>query len=111
MRPDQTVSTSFPIGLITPTPVIRLAPRGAGWRGWGPWALPLAAAAALILWLGGNGLRSGPSEEPAATVDAVDADYDPYGAWPGSNGMVAGDLVLSELTVEELEALLEEMNS
>jgi anti-sigma factor RsiW len=95
----------------TPTPVIGLDPRAGRWRGWRPWALPLAAAAAAAIWLGGSELVSGPSEEPTAAAEEVDADYDPYGAWPGSNGVVAGDLVLSELTVEELEALLEEMNS
>lgn len=91
-------------------PVILVQPRPRRWRGWRPWALPLAAAAALALWLGGSELLSGPSGESPATAEEVDADYEPYGAWPGSNGVVAGDLVLSELTVEELEALLEEMN-
>lgn len=95
----------------TPTPVIRLDPGTGRWQSWRPWALPLAVAAAVALWLGGSELLPGPSGEPTVSAEEVDADYDPYGAWPGSNGVVAGDLVLSELTVEELEVLLEEMNS
>ena len=76
------------------------------WRGWRAWALPLAAAAALAIWLGGSELLS----PDAGAPDAVDvAEYEPYGEWPASDAIVAGDLVLSELSVDELEAILEEM--
>lgn len=82
-------------------------------RGWRRWALPVAAAAAVAFWIGANELiTADTSVEPGQTVE-VEAmtDYDPYGAWPGSDGELAGDLVLGELSVEELEALLEEMES
>jgi anti-sigma factor RsiW len=73
---------------------------------WRTWAVPLAAAAALagVLLVGGNGPTSTPE---LATTE----DYAPYGAWPGSDGVLAGDAVLSELSVDELERLLEEMES
>ena len=85
--------------------------RAPVWHGWRPWALPVAAAAALALWLGAAELV-GPGAESGASDVAVEAvEYDPYGAWPGSSGVVAGEVVLSELSVEELEALLEELDS
>lgn len=87
------------------------APRPNPWRGWRPWALPVAAVAALALWIGAAELLS--PGDPGDTVGSgvTTMEYVPYGAWPGSNGELAGDLVLSELSVEELEALLEEMQS
>lgn len=75
------------------------------WPRRGAWALPLAAAAALAIWLGAE-LLGPPNGESAGEVAA---EVEPYGAWPASDGVVAGELVLSELSVEELEALLEEM--
>ena len=89
-----------------PEPELRLEPHRRSWRDWRAWTLPLAAAAALAVWLGANELLAPDSAAPAV-VDV--AEYEPYGAWPASDGIVAGDLVLSELSVEELEALLEEM--
>lgn len=80
------------------------------WRGWRPWALPAAAAAALALWIGAGTWLGVDSPAPGGDPE-VAVEYEPYGAWPGSNGEVAGELVLSELSVEELEALLEEMQS
>jgi anti-sigma factor RsiW len=91
-------------GSSAPAPIRRPAP----WRGWRPWALPALAAAALALWVGGTAILSGGSAGDGQVTE-VAVEYDPYGAWPASDGMVAGDLVLSELTVDELEALLEEM--
>lgn len=76
------------------------------------WALPAAAAAALALWLGGRAVLGPDGAAPAP--DAVVAEYgelEPYGTLPGEGGVVAGDVVLSELSVEELEALLEELES
>lgn len=89
---------------------LRGSKRVAG-RGWRPWAIPLAAAAALVVWLGASELISPPvgTERLPEPSEVAEAEYDPYGAWPGSDGVVAGELVLSELSVEELEALLEEM--
>lgn len=78
------------------------------WSGWQSWALPVAAAAAVALWIGGSQLMA-PGPESGTATDMTAAEYDPYGAWPASDGEVAGDLVLSELSLEELEALLEEM--
>jgi anti-sigma factor RsiW len=75
-------------------------------RTWRPWALPAAAAAALVVWLGVSELAP-PDDVPSG--EAAVAEYEPYGTWPATDGEVAGDLVLSELSVEELEALLEEM--
>ena len=84
------------------------AGRTARW--WRPMALPLAAAAAIAaLWLGGSELARDPAG--VAPVDAVEEDYDPFGAWPGAGGQVAGDPLLSELTEEQLEQLLEELES
>lgn len=81
--------------------------RGSRWS-WRPWALPVAAAAGLAAaWLGIGQLAS-PEGRPDTDVE-LSAEYDPYGAWPGSDGVLAGEPVLSELTEEELEALLEEM--
>lgn len=91
------------------TPSVRPVRRRSR-SGWRAWALPLAAAAVLAVWLGADDLLApagGGSETP--TVETQGAEYDPYGAWPASDVVVAGDLVLSELSVAELEALLEEM--
>ena len=71
--------------------------------------LPVAAVAALALWIGAAEILS--PEPGSGTGSAVTMEYDPYGAWPGSSGVVAGEVVLSELSVEELEALLEELDS
>lgn len=77
---------------------------GRGRASWRAWGVPLAAAAMLtaVLAVGRNG--------PAVT-DPDAAAYAPYGTLPGSDGFLAGDALLSELTVEELEQLLEEMES
>lgn len=79
------------------------------WQGWRIWALPAAAAAALTLWVGGALVLPSDGNGPEGTTTELPAEYDAYGVWPEADGVVAGDVVLSELTVEELEALLEEM--
>ena len=95
----------------TSTPVVRLEQRSSPWRSWRPWAVPAAVAAAVALWLAGSEILPPDVPTGEATGSAeVEAEY-PYGAWPASNGVVAGEVVLSELSVEELEALLEEMDS
>jgi anti-sigma factor RsiW len=79
----------------------------AGWR---RWALPLTAAAALAaLWIG-VGLPGGP-DTPDDPPLAVFEDYDPYGAWPADGLIIAGEPLLSELSMDELERLLQEMES
>lgn len=90
--------------------------RRFGWSRSRAWALPVAAAAALaVLWLGlgqDRALTPGDGGGVEAAVEAMEAaEYEPYGAWPASDGVVAGDLVLSDLSVEELELLLEELES
>lgn len=91
---------------VDPAPVRR---PGRGRPRWVPWALPVAAAAALaLIWagLGEPGLRSGGGDG----IDlAAAAEYEPFGAWPASDGLVAGDPVLTDLSVEELQNLLEDM--
>jgi anti-sigma factor RsiW len=72
------------------------------------WGLPLAAAALATVWIGLGGPDGG-SVEP--TVDVASEEVEPFGGWPGADGMVAGDPLLSELTVDELETLLEDMGS
>ena len=74
------------------------------------WALPLAAAAAAAVWLGAIELL-GPTDLEVETGELVRTDWDPYGALPAEGGVVAGEVVLSDLSVEELETLLEEMQS
>ena len=100
----------------TPAPTESPAPSSAprhrsrrdGSRAWvgRAWGVPLAAAALLaaVFVLGREGGTPG-----AEAV--VSEEYAPYGALPGSDGVLAGDALLSELSVEELERLLEEMES
>lgn len=88
-----------------------VVPVGMGFRR--RWALPLAAAAVLAaLWfgVGPDGPSSTEADPDAGSVVTVE-EYEPYGSWPASGDVVAGELVLSELSVEELERLLEEMES
>jgi anti-sigma factor RsiW len=86
------------------------APRRRARAHWRPWAVPLAAAAALVvLWIG-VGLPDGNGTLADASL-AVFEDYDPYGAWPAEGLIIAGEPLLSELSVAELERLLEEMES
>ena len=84
---------------------------------WAParWAPAQAAAAVLaVLWMGVRSVGDpapAPGPEVEAAQAAVEAEYAPYGAWPASGEVVAGEVVLSELSVEELESLLEELES
>jgi anti-sigma factor RsiW len=78
---------------------------------WRPWALPLAAAATLVaVWvgIGAPGVGREDAVQPAVVVFE---EYEPYGAWPADGPFVAGQPVLSELSVEELELLLREMET
>ena len=79
-------------------------------RRWRPWAVPLAAAAALALvWVGVDELsRDGGTDGDAPVAET---ELAPYGAWPAADGRIAGDPLLSELSEEQLERLLEEMGS
>ena len=84
------------------------ARRRTGGR-WVPWAVPLAVAAGLAtVWLG-------VPDRPAPIPDDLEADATPlaaeapFGTWPAAGADVAGDPVLSELSAEDLELLLEEM--
>lgn len=86
-------------------PTVR-ARRPSGWR---PWALPLAAAAGLAtLWVGVLGRDADLDDRFEADALTLAAEA-PFGAWPAAGPVVAGDPVLSELSAEDLELLLEEM--
>jgi anti-sigma factor RsiW len=94
-----------------PSPAAEVGIRAAAGASWRAWALPLAAAAALAgIWLGVGGPDAGVGNGTEVAAFAMD-DTDPYGAWPADGLIVAGDPVLSELSVEELEQLLEELES
>jgi anti-sigma factor RsiW len=82
--------------------------RSGAWR---PWALPAAAAAALAaLWIGVGRPGTGPTAtDPAGVV--LFEEYEPYGHWPADGVFVAGQPVFSELSVDELERLLRELES
>jgi hypothetical protein len=85
--------------------------RTAGWR---PWAVPLAvAAAAAVVWLGVEAGEADPGAgtEGAPGVGTLLETDSPYGAWPAADGTVAGDPLLSDLSEEDLERLLEDMES
>lgn len=77
------------------------------------WAALLAAAAALaVVWLGvGRDPGIAPEAVPDTGAEAMVEGHQPYGSFPAWDGVVAGDPVLSDLSVEELERLLEEMES
>jgi anti-sigma factor RsiW len=84
---------------------------GSGVGRWRPWALPLAAAASLLaIWVGIGAPGTG-NEAAAPPPVVVFEEYDPYGAWPADGLFVAGQPVLSELSIEELEHLLKEMET
>ena len=85
-----------------------LAFRRRGWRSWTPaWALSAAALVALSLGIGvvWNG------ETPAVTSEPLEvAAQEPLPeAWLWDDGLVAGAPVYEDLTDEELQALIEEM--
>ena len=82
-------------------------PRRPDWR---RVAFPLAAAAAIaLLWIGLPGVPvTDPRPEPAEVTLAADLEL--YGTWPAAGEEVAGAPVLSDLSDEALEALLEEMD-
>jgi len=89
----------------------QLASAHRRWARLRPLTLPLAAAAAMAgLWIG-VGMPGTGTTDPAGPSLAFLDDYDPYGAWPADGLIVAGDPLWSELSVEELEHLLEEMES
>jgi anti-sigma factor RsiW len=84
--------------------------RSARARSWRPWAVPLAAAAALALvWVGVDEL--GRDAVDAGDAQIAETEFAPYGTWPAADGRIAGDPLLSELSEEQLERLLEEMGS
>jgi anti-sigma factor RsiW len=94
---------------VQPADAMAAPPRGSHAR-WRSWALPLAAAAALVvLWIG-IGLPDGGDTLPDASFPVFEG-YEPYGAWPADGLIIAGEPLLSELSVEELERLLQELES
>ncbi len=86
--------------------------RGVRPARWIPWALPAAAAAALTLvWSGIIAPDSGGVGRDGAAELAAAESYEPFGAWPAADGMVAGEPVLTDLSEEQLQSLLEDMES
>jgi anti-sigma factor RsiW len=78
---------------------------------WRAWALPLAAAAAAGgVWIASEAFGPG-SDGGGETPLVAFEEYDPYGAWPAGGVFVAGQAALSELSTEELEHLLTEMET
>lgn len=76
-------------------------------------ALPVAAALAGILIVGAVIARTGfgpamPADDPAATQVEAGLAILP---WPGDDGVLAGAPALDALTNDEIEALLEELDS
>jgi anti-sigma factor RsiW len=87
---------------------VRADDAGRSPRWWG-WMVPLAAAAAgIAIWVSTE--RAGPDDGPSSPM-AVFEEYEPYGTWPAYDVVVAGQPVLSELSIEELESLLLEMET
>ncbi|HUH13727.1 MAG TPA: hypothetical protein VMK65_11480 [Longimicrobiales bacterium] len=94
------------------------APRLVAWRAprLGPWwgAGALAAAGLAAVVIGGALLRGeGPGAEAAELLASSEVELDgpALAEWPGADGLLAGAPVLAELSEEELETLLEEMES
>jgi anti-sigma factor RsiW len=82
---------------------------GRAARRWQPWALPLATAAAAVgIWVGVTRPDVTPPGSDELELASL-GEANPYGAWPAGDLFVAGAPVLSELSMEELERLLEEM--
>lgn len=92
-----------------PTPVIRLQGRGRGWS-WllSPWtgvvtAALVAIVAGAIVFGGGPGTTAADADLMALGETA------PYGALPGADGQLAGMALLDDLSEEQLEELLGEL--
>lgn len=83
-------------------------PRKWDWRT-GPRAALLAAATVAMMVAGAILLRQGPAGETGET--AGDGEILPVASWPGADGLLAGAPVLADLSEEELELLLQELES
>ncbi len=89
-----------------PVPEIRLPRRWS--RFWSPWTAAIAAT--IVALVGGtlvltdHGTNTLTEEEVLALETSA-----PYGNFPGANGEVAGVATLDDLSDEELEQLLAEM--
>ncbi|MGI9629333.1 MAG: hypothetical protein ACR2QM_21105 [Longimicrobiales bacterium] len=78
------------------------APRQKRWIGW-----PLSTAAVLVIALGTALFWNGEGGTPAG-VPPLD-DPEAPSVFPADDGLVAGALLLADLSDEEIEALLEEI--
>jgi len=88
-------------------PVIRLEPRRRSWI-WSPWVA--AAAAAVVAVLGGTLVLGGGDEPLPAETEILALETEaPYGSLPGTSGDLAGVAMLDDLSEEELEQLLVEL--
>ena len=76
------------------------------------WSLP--AAAVLVIALGTSVIWFGDGGRPAGVVDPVQVtedEVDGYAFYLGEDPVIAGGVVLEELSDEELQNLLEELES
>lgn len=87
--------------------------RRAFWRNW---SLPLPAAAVLVLalgtaslWFGRSGNGAGGLTETGEPLEVAQGDG--YSFFAGDDPLVAGAVVLEELSDEELRAILEDWES
>lgn len=95
-------------------------PAAPWYRGHGR-AVALAATAAGVLLLGRSVLDREPGDAapggaPVPVAEASgsvlgEALAPPYSGWPGADGVLAGSVVLQDLSDDELELLLQEMDS
>ena len=76
------------------------------------WSLP--AAAALVVALGTSVIWFGDGGQPAGTddpVETIEAEIDGYAFYVGDDPVIAGGVVLDQLSDDELQTLLEELES
>lgn len=76
------------------------------------WSLP--AAAVLVIALGTSVIWFGDGAQPTEPMDAaeaIEAEADGYAFYLGEDPVIAGAFVLEELSDDELQSLLEELES
>ncbi len=76
------------------------------------WSLPAAAILVIalgtsVIWFGDGGPQTGVLD----SVEATESDVDGYAFYMGEDPVIAGGVVLEELSDDELQTLLEELES
>ncbi|MBI4409681.1 MAG: zf-HC2 domain-containing protein [Gemmatimonadetes bacterium] len=71
----------------------------------------VAVAAAVVLTVLGIRLVRVAEPEPSPVAGFMDTPFQAFGPWAGSGAFTPGSVVLEELTEEQLELLLAEMES